>query len=325
MDIFSLRTALIEDYKSFTGSFVQPRDERIAAFLDERLGSADQWPDPWLSLNPSFATGGTPADLIAAGRLEPECKPIFRLKEHADDPGRDPVVFHRHQREAIETARSGASYVLTTGTGSGKSLAYIVPIVDRVLRERATAGPGVKAIVVYPMNALANSQEGELRKFLHLGYPQGTSPVTFRRYTGQEDEQARQEILASPPDIILTNYVMLELLLTRVYEKKLVAAARGLKFLVLDELHTYRGRQGADVALLVRRVREATESPALQCVGTSATLSTTGSFDQQRREIADAAAAISSSLMHAQARPIREVRRCMVTSAATIRRASTNG
>jgi ATP-dependent helicase YprA (DUF1998 family) len=234
MDIFSLRTQLVEDYRSFSGSFVQPRDERISTFLEERLDSADQWPDPWLSLNPSFATGGTPAELIAAGLLEPGCEQIFRVKEHADDPGRDPITFHRHQRDAIETARTGASYVLTTGTGSGKSLAYIVPIVDRVIRERTTSGPGVKTIVVYPMNALANSQVEELRKFLHHGFAPHERSVTFERYTGQESPDDRRRILADPPDILLTNYVMLDLVLTRPDERQhLMSAARGLSFLGL--------------------------------------------------------------------------------------------
>ena len=111
--------------------------------------------------------------------------------------------------EAITVARSGASYVLTTGTGSGKSLAYIVPIVDYVLRQ--DSGKGIQAIVVYPMNALANSQLKELEKFLCLGYPNKKGPVTFERYTGQESEEERERIRANPPDILLTNYVMLEL------------------------------------------------------------------------------------------------------------------
>jgi hypothetical protein len=290
MDIFSLRTQLVEDYRSFSGSFVQPRDERIASFLEERLDSADQWPDPWLSLNPSFATGGTPAELIAAGLLEPGCERIFRVKEHADDPGRDPITFHRHQRDAIETARTGASYVLTTGTGSGKSLAYIVPIVDRVIRERTTSGPGVKAIVVYPMNALANSQVEELRKFLHHGFAPHERAVTFERYTGQESPDDRRRILADPPDILLTNYVMLDLVLTRPDERQhLMSAARGLSFLVLDELHTYRGRQGADIAMLVRRVRDACESPGLQVVGTSATMASAGTQSERKAIVADVA------------------------------------
>ena len=135
------------------------------------------------------------------------------------------------------------------------------------------------------MNALANSQIGELEKFLSIG-ASGAGRVTFRRYTGQENDEERQEILASPPDILLTNYVMLELILTRPYEQKIVKAAQGLRFLVLDELHTYRGRQGADVGLLCRRVREACNAPDLQYVGTSATLAGAGTFDEQRAEVA---------------------------------------
>src|SRR5207249_5877554 len=115
-----------------------------------------------------------------------------------------------------------------------------------------------------------------LNKFIKFGYPDGRGPVRFERYTGQESDEQKRAIIANPPDILLTNYVMLELILTRVDERELVRQARGLRFLVLDELHTYRGRQGADVALLVRRTREACEAPRLQHVGTSATMATGG-------------------------------------------------
>src|SRR6185369_1629844 len=98
--------------------------------------------------------------------------------------------------DAIEIASRRESCVLTTGTGSGKSLSYIVPIVDRVLRDGS--GRGVRAIVVYPMNALANSQKGELEKFLGTTAPK----VTFQRYTGQEGRAERDAILAEPPDIL---------------------------------------------------------------------------------------------------------------------------
>ena len=155
---------------------------------------------------------------------------------------------------------------------------------DQVLR--LGPGKGIRAIVVYPMNALANSQVKELGKFLELGYPEGHPPVTFARYTGQDSEERRREILAHPPDILLTNYVMLELILTRPRDKKLIAAADDLRFLVLDELHTYRGRQGADVAMLVRRVRDRLSNGKLQCVGTSATLAAGGGFDEQREKVA---------------------------------------
>ena len=288
MDVFDVREQLVEDYRAFTSGFVDVRDERIAAHVSGQLDSGVQWPDPWLSLNPSFASGGSMVQLVDEGILDEECERIFRVKTHLTDPGAAGLTLHRHQRDAIEVARGGESYVLTTGTGSGKSLAYIVPIVDRVLRSERRAG--IKAIIVYPMNALANSQLGELEKFLRFGYGDGKEPVTFDRYTGQEKGEERARILKNPPDILLTNYVMLELVLTRPQERnRLMRAARGLEFLVLDELHTYRGRQGADVALLVRRVREACEAPDLQCVGTSATMASGGTTHDQKQAVSEVA------------------------------------
>lgn len=160
-------------------------------------------------------------------------------------------------------------------------------MVDHVLRRGP--GKGIQAIVVYPMNALANSQYGELEKFLKYGYPDGKGPVTFARYTGQESDEERQRTIANPPDILLTNYVMLELILTRSFEQGLVWAAQDLGFLDFDELHTYRGRQGADVAFLIRRVRELLAADDLRCVGTSATIAGSGTYDEQRTEIGDVA------------------------------------
>ncbi|SNR74654.1 DEAD/DEAH box helicase [Haloechinothrix alba] len=120
----------------------------------------EQWPDPYLSLNPNFAPGDTVDELVNERLLHPECERIFRIKRAPADPGMEGLHLYRHQREAIETASTGQSYVLTTGTGSGKSLAYPILIVDRVLRGRDSGGArkGIKATVVYPMNALANSQ-----------------------------------------------------------------------------------------------------------------------------------------------------------------------
>jgi ATP-dependent helicase YprA (DUF1998 family) len=289
MDVFGVRDRLVEDYRDFTGSFVDIHDTSIADHVRDRMARGYQWPDPWLSLNPNFASGGTITELVAEGLLHPECERIFRLKGERPD---GPVLrLHKHQREAIEAARTGGSYVLTTGTGSGKSLAYIVPAVDRVLAAKAagTYRPGIKAIAVYPMNALANSQLGELRKFLTIGYPEGQPPVRFGRYTGQESADDRKQLIASPPDILLTNYVMLELVLTRPRDRGLIEAARGLWFLILDELHTYRGRQGADVALLVRRLRDVCDAADAQCIGTSATITTEGDAADQRRAVAEVA------------------------------------
>lgn len=297
MDIFGLHQQLIGDYRAFTEGGLLIRDPELREFVRQDMEAKNQWPDPWISLNPFFASGGTVPELHRAGLLSEECVRIFQRDKTSGGEVCDgvPLTLHRHQREAIEAARTGGSYVLTTGTGSGKSLAYIVPIVDRVLRRRQDGDTGkrVRAIIVYPMNALANSQEEELKKFLTDGYGPGREPVTYARYTGQESDEERREIRDSPPDILLTNYVMLELMLTRPDERtSLIRMATGLEFLVFDELHTYRGRQGADVALLIRRVREACRADTLQCVGTSATMSTEGSFADQREVVAGVAATL---------------------------------
>ena len=284
MDVFDLRSHLIATYREYTTSFVKPRERRVRRFVDDELEML--WPHARVGLNPSFEPGRSVDGLVADGVLHPAAGDIFRRdKSESDVRGRE-LRLYRHQEEAVRVAAGGRSYVLTTGTGSGKSLAYIVPIVDHVLR--SGSGGGVKAIVVYPMNALANSQMEELGKFLDYGpWEKDRPPVTFARYTGQDDVASRERLKANPPDILLTNYVMLELILTRYTDQDLVRALRSLRFLVLDELHTYRGRQGADVALLARRLREASRSPDLMCVGTSATLSTEGSVGERQSRLAE--------------------------------------
>lgn len=299
MDVFALRDQLIDDYAAYIESFITISDVRIRQLVEDELKEGLLWPDPLLQLNPNFESGPWIDDLVTDGTLHPLCREVFRIKPTAEPD--KPLRLHRHQADAIEAAGCGDSYVLTTGTGSGKSLAYIIPIVDHVLRRGS--GRGIQAIVVYPMNALANSQFNELEKFLCRGLPPGPPPVTFQLYTGQESDEQRRAIITNPPDILLTNYVMLELLLTRPHEKLVVRAARGLQYLVLDELHTYRGRQGADVAFLVRRVREVCDSPDLQCVGTSATLAGGGSLAQQQRQIAE----VTSLLLGSVVKPERVI------------------
>ncbi|MBL8150121.1 MAG: DEAD/DEAH box helicase [Blastocatellia bacterium] len=288
MDIFEFRNSLIEEYKAYVESFIEIGDPEIKEYVEQTLSSGSLWPEALIQLNPSFAPGGFIDQLVDDQVLHQDCSKIFRINNL-------PLRLHKHQADAITTARSGKNYVLTTGTGSGKSLCYIIPIVDYVLREGS--GKGIKAIVVYPMNALANSQHRELKKFLAKEH--GKDLVTFALYTGQEGEEAREKLRINPPDILLTNYVMLDLILTRSQDQKLVKVAKGLKFLVLDELHTYRGRQGADVALLVRRLRLATAAKNLQCIGTSATIAGSGSFEECNREVAK----VASQLFGAEVEP----------------------
>lgn len=129
------------------------------------------------------------------------------------------------------------------------------------------------------MNALANSQAEELQKHLDTfkaNNPNEDIPFSFNRYTGQENNDERKIIAENPPDILLTNYMMMELLLTRYNDedRAVISHCTGLEYLVLDELHTYRGRQGGDVALLVRRIKQQLDTKNLVCIGTSATMAT---------------------------------------------------
>ena len=291
MDVFAFRDEIVQDYEHFSRSFTTIRAADIRRAVDESYAGGRFWPAPLIQLNPNFVPGGYIDDLVSGGVLAAECAKIFRIKSPDDAFGK-PLRLYKHQTDAIAIARRGESYVLTTGTGSGKSLSYFIPIVDDVLRRKKAGDTckGITAIVVYPMNALCNSQLEELEKFLRLGYGEGGEPVTFARYTGQESSEARDLIAKNPPDILLTNYVMLELVMTRFLEadKAVREHAAGLRFLVLDELHTYRGRQGADVAMLVRRVRERFNEDLL-CIGTSATMASEGSAVDRCAVVADIA------------------------------------
>src|SRR5690606_24845508 len=156
---------------------------------------------------------------------------------------------------------------------------------------------------------------GELEKFLGHGFS-GRPPVTFKRFTGQDDEETRNAIKADPPDILLTNYVMLELLLTRGRDEAIVKAARDLRYLVFDELHTYRGRQGADVAMLIRRTRDRVGGSSPQLIGTSATMGSRGGLSKQRAEVAAVASKVFGGEVkaeHVVGETLRRVTRPLAT------------
>lgn len=300
MDIFNLRDRLISDYTEFTRSFTRIKAPDISAQIDAIYDSDRYWPEPLLQLSPHFEEGPSIDDLAATGDVHAGTAAIFRVR---DDAGQaQPLRLYVHQAQAVAAAHAEESYVVTTGTGSGKSLCFFIPIIDAVLRAREQdSTPRTRAIIVYPMNALANSQYEEIQKFLENV---SSAPISVRPYTGQEDDAKRQEIASSPPDILLTNFMMLEYLMTRQDEldKKVIGNCAGLQFLVLDELHTYRGRQGADVALLVRRMRARLAGEKFQCVGTSATMA---SGDASSR--AEAVAGVASRLFGILIKPTQVI------------------
>ncbi|MCM8594079.1 hypothetical protein [Accumulibacter sp.] len=136
IDVFEFGEKLVGDYRQFMRSFTRIRSEDIARFVESAYDSQRYWPEPLIPINPNFEAGHTVDELAAAGALHPECGRIFRAGKSASSAGVSLRLF-KHQEEAIGFARSGASYILTTGTGSGKSLACFIPIVDAVLEARA--------------------------------------------------------------------------------------------------------------------------------------------------------------------------------------------
>ena len=288
-DIFKFQESLVEEYKRFSASFTTIRAPDIREVVESAQERGDYWPEPLVQLNANYQRAGTVQSLAARGIVHPTCADVFRLGKpngRADD-----LTLFTHQLEALTLANAGQSYVVTTGTGSGKSLSFFLPIINHVLKRGPPDGQRkTSAIVIYPMNALANSQREELEKFLS-GYAPDQRPFSVKPYTGQEDATYRKDVAENPPDILLTNFMMLELLLTRFDEndRRVIDNCAGLRFLVLDELHTYRGRQGADVALLVRRLKQRVQSPELICIGTSATMSSGGDAASQKQVVASTA------------------------------------
>lgn len=283
MDVFSLRDSVVGEYKKFATSFTTIHAGDIREQVEAIYSKGRFWPDPLIQINPTYKRGKNLGELASGDALHPRTSAIFRV-------GDEPLSLYKHQEQAIAIASREESFVVTTGTGSGKSLCFFIPIVSSILKEKSTNRQRrTRAIIIYPMNALANSQLEELEKF--VGNVQGERPITFARYTGQEDQDVRERIASNAPDILLTNFMMLELLMTRQddVDRRVIGNCEGLRFLVLDELHTYRGRQGADVALLVRRVRERLTPDKLQCIGTSATMASEGSVEDKSRIVASVA------------------------------------
>jgi ATP-dependent helicase YprA (DUF1998 family) len=281
MDVFEIREATVSQYANYVRDSLKILDERLKNWLYDQLNEGIFWPQPLLQLNPSYEFGCFLQDLVDEGKLHPQCTHFFGN-----------IRLYKHQQEAIEIGLKRKHFIVSSGTGSGKTLTYLVPIVDWVFRN-AINEKRVCAIIVYPMNALANSQLEALKKRAEE-YEKSTNqpcPVRFGRYTGQEGAEERSQLKSNPPHILLTNFMMLELMLVRPEDRCFIDEAN-LQFVVLDELHSYRGRQGADVALLLRRLRVRSKNPNLVFIGTSATLATGESREERRYLIADAASKI---------------------------------
>ena len=223
-----------------------------------------------------------------------------------------------HQEQAIRSTHvDKQNVVVATGTASGKTESFLYPILFDLYRQHLSgdiAEPGVRAMILYPMNALANDQRERLGNICkHLHDVDSAFRPTFGQYIGQTPKNARdnnrnaairdqdrlpgelvfrEEMRETPPHILLTNYSMLEYLLIRPDDSPLFDEGRGVhwQFIVLDEAHQYRGAKGMEMGMLIRRLkqrlRDGGRKDAIRCIATSATISS-GHTEKEKNAVAE--------------------------------------
>jgi len=289
-----------ENYLNFlSASFSLKNSELAAQFKEKVKDSQHLFKGPILQANPHYRSGQTLRELAqnpqsGVSREFLNLAPGLSAEQQARAIPIDRPLYI-HQQKALQAVAQGKNVIVATGTGSGKTESFLFPIINHLLQERTAQGrlsPGVRALLIYPMNALANDQIKRLREMLP---PE--SQITFGRYTGQtkttskdaltsfESENgrspqsneliSREQIQASPPHILLTNYAMLEYLLMRPEDAEIFNHGETWKFLVLDEAHTYKGAMGTEIGYLMKKVKERVaqeQGEHIQCIATSATI-----------------------------------------------------
>lgn len=322
IDAVAVSDLVRRSYIDYLRTLLPLRDERLLAALDRAITEETALvTGPLLEASPPFAYGASVRALIAEGVLDPWLATFDGGGLPPDRP------LYAHQETAVRKAVAGRNIVVATGTGSGKTESFLLPILHHLAQERVAGTleqPGVRALLLYPMNALANDQVTRLRTLL-AHRPE----ITFGRYIGEtlsDPERAReafidqhagaeplpnellsrQEMQRRPPHLLITNYAMLEYLLLRPLDHALFdgETAGHWRFLVLDEAHVYDGAQGIEVAMLLRRLRDrvARERP-LQCIATSATV---GGPDRGDDVAAFARALFSAPFEYASGDPARQ-------------------
>lgn len=262
-------------------------NDQLREQLSEDKAIAD---GPYISLSDPFEKGKTLQQLADEKIV---CQSILSVDELK--PKRP---LFKHQEEAIRKSVEGKNLIVTTGTGSGKTESFLIPIINELLeeKEQGSLDSGVRALIIYPMNALVNDQIRRLREL--LADMSGEPQITYGRFTGETCESyddavkkykeladndtdipkneliCREQMRQSPPNILITNYAMLEYLLLRPGDNIIFSQknAAKWKYIVFDEAHTYSGAKGIEVAALIRRVKAMLGRQDLHFILTSATL-----------------------------------------------------
>ena len=296
MDVLELSQQIVERYRRYLLTTFSFRDPVLRTSFEDALNKENLSRGPYIEATPPFRRGRTPRELFEELLEEDELPDKGFLQALLGGP------LYRHQEEAIRRVVSGQNVVVATGTGSGKTEAFLYAILLHLYREfrRGKLGSGVRALILYPMNALAHDQRERLGELcLRIEEFGSDFRFTFGQYIGEtpEDEQddrrqakehlerrlpgelvLRREMRETPPHILLTNYSMLEYLLLRPDDSPLFdnGRARWWTFLVLDEVHQYRGTRGTEMALLIRRLKQRLRAGGrfgpFRCIATSATL-----------------------------------------------------
>ena len=278
-------------YMRYLQTTFQINDADIAALFRTTIAGHEFVKGPILEATPPFKKGCTLRQLIDEGILSPRFESLNQNLLPLDRP------LYLHQERAIRRAvGEGQNLVVATGTGSGKTEIFVVTILNELFRQQESGllNPGVRALLLYPMNALVNDQLKRLRGLLR-----SCPEITFGRYTGETRERqldavekykkihgsdplpnehiSREKMRETPPHILLTNYAMLEYLLLRPRDNMFFdgECSKNWRFIVLDEAHTYTGAKGIEMAMLLRRLKDRvvqSEPGRLQCTATSATL-----------------------------------------------------
>lgn len=274
------------------------RDQEYKKLYSRRLDELESrlYRGPYLSSSLPFEQALTLNELISSGTFEKEFGRIGEKNPEKDDYLDFNRPCYAHQIKAFERIRDGHNMVVTTGTGSGKTECFMFPIINELIKDYKSGNrtPGVRAIFLFPLNALVYDQIDRLRGLLkdyeelRFGFYTGRTPEDETSVEGRKQlglyrkkygEPSKNEVLTrekmreNPPQILFTNYSMLEYLLIRPTDQSLISAEalRNLRFVVLDEAHIYRGALGIEISLLLRRLQGAANRKP-QFVLTSATL-----------------------------------------------------
>ena len=284
---------IVDSYLSYLRTTFDFSDRALRDQLNTLMNQKDKfYKGPILEATPPFENGATIRELVEEGVLS---KGFLQFSTENLDLDRP---LYRHQEESIrKIVTLNRNVIVATGTGSGKTEAFLIPILDSLLKEaeKNTLCPGVRALLLYPMNALANDQMKRMRSLLA-----NCRNITFGIYTGETLEEnkkaeekfrkthnslsplqnellSREKMRQTPPNILITNYAMLEYLLLRPDDNVFFDGdyAKFWRFLILDEAHTYSGAKGIETSMLIRRLKQrvcSSETSPLKCVATSATI-----------------------------------------------------